>query len=178
MGGVCLGGGEVGFGFDPGATPGGRSSEPSGRLKPCMSIPINTPRTSISLGSPFNMVSARAGLAWMSSSFCLNEGSARCFEVRGFVASLPRRLGSAKSFPRPRPPPLDPAESFAARKGSVRKGYITDTSPGSRSRPFASWTSFSPFLRGGLSSNLRPSSYAVIASSYCLEPWRAAPFRA
>ena len=49
---------------------------------------------------------------------------------------------------------------------------------GSRPRPFASWTSLSPFLRAGLSSSLRPSSYATMASSYCLEPWRAAPFRA
>ena len=58
------------------------------------------------------------------------------------------------------------------------KGPDDDLGFSSRPRPFASWTSFSPFLRAGLSSSLRPSSYTAIASSYCLEPWRAAPFRA
>ena len=117
------------MGLGDGTTPGGRSSEPSGRLKPCMSIPINTPRTSINLGSPDNTPSARAGFVWMISSFCLNEGSARCFAVRGLVASFPRRFGSAKSFPRPAPSPLGPAESCAVRRKSISRYFMMRLSP-------------------------------------------------
>ena len=34
-------------------------------------------------------------------TFWTNEGSARCFAVRGFAANLPRRLGSENIFPKP-----------------------------------------------------------------------------
>ena len=34
-------------------------------------------------------------------TFWTNEGSARCLEVRGFAANLPKRLGSENIFPRP-----------------------------------------------------------------------------
>ncbi|TBU61306.1 hypothetical protein BD310DRAFT_218469 [Dichomitus squalens] len=85
------GGGEVGGLWAPGRdTPGGSSSEPSSREKPCMSMPISAPRTSIMRGSDCRAVSASFGFCWNSCSFWTNAGSARCFAVRGLAASLPR----------------------------------------------------------------------------------------
>lgn len=34
-------------------------------------------------------------------TICINEGSAKCFEVLGLAANLARALGSEKIFPRP-----------------------------------------------------------------------------
>lgn len=62
-----LGGGDVG-GEDGGTsalvTPGGSSSDPSSREKPCMSMPMRAPKTSIILGS-WRAPSANLGFFWI-----------------------------------------------------------------------------------------------------------------
>ncbi|KZT74498.1 hypothetical protein DAEQUDRAFT_195672 [Daedalea quercina L-15889] len=111
------GGGDAGLGRS-GSTllrPGGSSSEPSSRAKPCMSMPMSAPRTSIMRGS-LRAFCARAGFAWIAWSCCTKAGSARCFAVRGFVASLPSRLGSPNSLPSPNASVPSPRSSAAAEE--------------------------------------------------------------
>ncbi|KAI9063447.1 hypothetical protein FKP32DRAFT_717829 [Trametes sanguinea] len=81
-----------------------------------MSRPMSAPRTSIMRGSAWNAVSASLGFCWNAWSFCTNAGSARCFAVRGFAASLANMFGSPKSLPRPTasaPSPRSSASEYA-----------------------------------------------------------------
>ena len=70
-GGACVvdadGEGEVG-GEEAEGIPGGTSSEPSCRLKPCMSMPMSAPRTSIMRGSPLSRLCASCGFCCISLS--------------------------------------------------------------------------------------------------------------